>query len=81
MTGGLSRPVSFLITLKFGQHANVVIALKVHHAGFFESQEEYLSTDTSVPGMKSDIEMSDMAANGFAGNGVNGDHGRLPDDA
>lgn len=31
--------------------------------------------------MKNDIEMSDMAANGFAGNGANGSHGTLPADA
>lgn len=57
-------------------------ALKVHHAGFFEDQREYLNADTGVPGMKSDIEMSDMAANGFGANGaVNGDHSTLPADA
>jgi hypothetical protein len=56
------------------------LALKVHHSGFFESQSEFLSADTGVPGMKSDIEMSDMAANGFGSNGVvNGS--TLPSDA
>lgn len=57
-------------------------ALKVHHSGFFESQEEYLHTDTGAPHMQEDIELSDMAANGFAGSdGVNGQHSTLPADA
>ena len=61
--------------------ANERKALKVHHAGFFDSQAEYLNSETGVPGMKTDIELSDMAANGFAGNGINGDHSTLPNDA
>ncbi|RMZ89577.1 hypothetical protein DV736_g3200, partial [Chaetothyriales sp. CBS 134916] len=41
--------------------------LKIHHEGFYESQENALDDDTGVPNLQQDISFSDMMQNGING--------------
>jgi hypothetical protein len=45
--------------------------MKVHHEGFIDIEPEYLAAATGVPGMRRDIEMSDMYR--ASSNGLNGE--------
>jgi hypothetical protein len=54
----------------------LVVGLKVHHDGLAREQPEQLAADVGVPGIKEDIEESDMVeVNGASGHGKENGNG------